>query len=95
MTAIHALVRVQVEDDGPGIEAEHLDRIFEPFFTTKEVGRGTGLGLAISYGVVSRHSGEIRVRTERGRGTCFEVDLPVAFTPAPDAVAADETRSET
>ncbi len=86
-------VRIEVEDDGPGIEPEHLDRIFEPFFTTKEVGRGTGLGLAISYGVVSRHSGGIRVRTEPGCGTCFEVDLPVAFTPAPDAVATDEAGS--
>ncbi|MDJ0866533.1 MAG: ATP-binding protein [Myxococcota bacterium] len=82
-------VRVEIEDDGAGIEPEHLDHIFEPFFTTKEVGRGTGLGLAISYGVVSRHSGEIRVRSEPGRGTCFQVDLPVTFTPARDPVTGE------
>jgi signal transduction histidine kinase len=71
------MVEVEVEDDGKGIEAEHLDKIFDPFFTTKEVGKGTGLGLAISYGIVTRHGGSIRVESQPGRGTRFRVQLPV------------------
>lgn len=55
------------------------------FFTTKAVGRGTGLGLAIIYGVLTRDLAEIRVRSEVGRGACFEVELPVEFSPPDDA----------
>jgi signal transduction histidine kinase len=72
-------VQIEVEDSGCGIPADLLDHIFEPFFTTKEVGKGTGLGLAISYGIVARHCGSIRVRSEPGRGTCFTVELPIKF----------------
>jgi two-component system NtrC family sensor kinase len=91
----HDRVIVQVEDDGPGIPPDVLRRVFEPFFTTKEVGKGTGLGLALSYGIVARHGGELRVRSEVGRGTCFTVDLPIRLPePAvqPDPGSAD-TRS--
>jgi signal transduction histidine kinase len=73
----HGMVEIEVEDDGKGIEPEHLDKIFDPFFTTKEVGKGTGLGLAISYGVVTRHGGSIRVESQPGRRTRFRVQLPV------------------
>jgi len=72
-------VEIDVEDSGCGIPADLVDHIFEPFFTTKDVGRGTGLGLAISYGIVARHRGSIRVRSEPGRGACFTIDLPVKF----------------
>jgi signal transduction histidine kinase len=71
------LVRIDLEDDGGGIPAEHLSRIFEPFFTTKEVGKGTGLGLAISHGIVERHGGRIRVLRSDETGTLFRVELPV------------------
>jgi signal transduction histidine kinase len=70
-------VVVEVEDDGPGIEAEHLERIFDPFFTTKDVGKGTGLGLSVTYGIVTRHGGTITVASEPGAGTRFRVELPV------------------
>jgi two-component system NtrC family sensor kinase len=70
-----------VEDDGCGIEPDHLQRIFDPFFTTKDVGQGTGLGLAISFGVISRHGGSIHVESEPGRGSRFSVDLPIKWSP--------------
>ncbi len=68
---------VSIRDSGIGIPAEHLDRIFDPFFTTKEIGAGTGLGLSTSYNIVKRHGGEIRVVSEKGEGTLFEVRLPL------------------
>ena len=67
---------VTIRDDGVGIKAEDQARIFEPFFTTKDVGAGTGLGLSTSYALVKRHGGEIRVKSEVGQGTTFEVWLP-------------------
>ncbi|GLI34427.1 sensor histidine kinase [Desulforhabdus amnigena] len=69
-------VRIDVQDEGEGIEPETLEHIFEPFFTTKEVGRGTGLGLAVAYSIVKRHGGRIEVKSEPGRGTVFSVFLP-------------------
>lgn len=70
-------VFVSVTDTGCGIPEEIRQRIFEPFFTTKEVGKGTGLGLSISYDIIRKHSGEITVESEQGRGTTFIVRLPV------------------
>jgi signal transduction histidine kinase len=69
---------VIVEDDGPGIPPEIIDRIFDPFFTTKPVGEGTGLGLGIAYQVVRSHGGAIRVDSTPGRGARFRVELPLA-----------------
>jgi PAS domain S-box-containing protein len=70
-------VEIAVEDDGIGIEPEHVARIFDPFFTTKKVGMGTGLGLSTCYSIVRRHGGTIRVESRRGRGTLFRVRLPL------------------
>ncbi len=68
-------VRIDVRDEGAGIQNEHLSHIFEPFFTTKDVGSGTGLGLAVAYGIVRDHGGWIEVQTELGKGTLFRVFL--------------------
>ncbi len=75
------LVRVRVEDTGPGIPPERIDRIFQPFFSTKLSSGGTGLGLAISYDIVRRHGGTIAVASEPGAGACFTVELPRLLQP--------------
>jgi two-component system NtrC family sensor kinase len=69
-------VWVEVEDNGKGIQPEHLGRIFEPFFTTKAVGKGTGLGLSLSYGIVKKHGGRIEVKSTPGKGSVFKMVLP-------------------
>ena len=69
-------VRLSVQDTGPGIPPDHLERIFKPFFTTKAAGKGTGLGLAVVQSVVCRHSGAVWVESAPGQGTTFHVLLP-------------------
>lgn len=81
-------VRLTVGDTGAGIEAAVVDRIFDPFFTTKQTGEGTGLGLSVVHGIVTDLGGAIRVETAPGKGTTFEIWLPVAGEiPAPAAEA--------
>jgi signal transduction histidine kinase len=70
-------VRVNITDDGCGIDPDDLQKIFEPFFTTKPVGEGTGLGLWVSYGIVKSFRGDITVHSTPGEGTSFCVVLPL------------------
>jgi C4-dicarboxylate-specific signal transduction histidine kinase len=72
------VVRVEVEDTGPGVPPEHESKLFQPFFTTKPVGEGTGLGLSVSYGIVRSFSGTIGYRRAVHGGAIFFVDLPAA-----------------
>lgn len=68
---------IRVRDTGTGIEEDHLAQLFDPFFTTKEVGEGTGLGLSVSYGLIQEHGGRIEVSSQPGKGSEFQIYLPV------------------
>lgn len=77
-------VLISVCDTGCGIEPEYLNRVFEPFFTTKDVGEGTGLGLAVAYGIIQAHNGRIEIESTPGKGSCFQVALPLQDHHAED-----------
>lgn len=69
--------RIEVIDNGPGMDEQTRKRIFEPFFTTKEVGLGTGLGLSVSYFIISeQHNGTMTVESSPGKGARFIIRLP-------------------
>jgi signal transduction histidine kinase len=72
------LVEIRILDTGVGIKKEDLENIFDPFFTTKAPDKGTGLGLSISLRIVESLGGEIRVKSEAGKGSTFEVYFPAA-----------------
>ena len=74
---IGRFVRLSVSDTGFGIDPEIIKHIFEPFFTTKGVGKGTGLGLSVIYGIVKQHNGWIDLHSEKGKGSDFNIYLPV------------------
>jgi PAS domain S-box-containing protein len=82
-------VRIDVQDDGTGMDDPVLERLFEPFFTTKAPGRGTGLGMSTSHAIVVAHLGFLEVDTEVGRGTTFRVHLPVAAGAVASLRASD------
>lgn len=75
-------VRIEVADNGPGMEEAVRIRVFEPFFTTKEPGEGTGLGLSVSYFIITtNHGGTIRVDSQPGQGATFIIELPFGGHP--------------
>src|SRR5581483_11540572 len=71
------MVEILFSDTGTGIDPCHLDHLFDPFFTTKPVGKGTGLGLAVVHGIIQDHGGEINVESTLGKGTTFQIRLPL------------------
>jgi C4-dicarboxylate-specific signal transduction histidine kinase len=70
-------VRLEVQDDGPGVKPEDEPKLFQPFFTTKPVGKGTGLGLSVSYGIIESYGGAIGYRNNEWGGATFFFELPV------------------
>ena len=70
-------VRLEVQDDGPGVTPDDEPKLFQPFFTTKPVGKGTGLGLSVSYGIIESYGGTIGHRPNEWGGATFFFELPV------------------
>lgn len=68
------LVKIVITDTGCGLTAEEVERIFNPEYTTKE--KGLGLGLSLAHEIIRGHGGEIRVRSQKGEGTVFEIFMP-------------------
>jgi len=64
----------EIEDQGHGIDPEHIQKIFEPFFTTRS--KGTGLGLAFASQVIAEHSGIVSAQNKEGGGALFRVEIP-------------------
>jgi C4-dicarboxylate-specific signal transduction histidine kinase len=89
-------VRLEVQDDGPGVKPEDEPKLFQPFFTTKPVGKGTGLGLSVSYGIIESYGGAIGYRNNEWGGATFFFELPVTepaarpITPAKGTARPDD-----
>ena len=84
-------VLLSVMDTGEGIAPEFRGKIFEPYFTTKEVGKGTGMGLATVHGIVQSYGGSITCESQLGKGTVFQIYLPIAAALPLQATEHQET----
>jgi len=77
-------IKIAFKDNGVGIPQENFSKLFEPFFTTKKKGKGVGLGLSVAYGIIEEHGGSIHVNSKKGKGTIFNIKLPLkqlSFSP--------------
>ncbi len=75
VAGIGRVVRIRIQDTGPGIPASMQDKIFQPFFSSKE--EGTGLGLSIAARIIEEHGGSINVKSLAGEGAAFTITLPL------------------
>ncbi|MEE9409626.1 MAG: MEDS domain-containing protein, partial [Candidatus Heimdallarchaeota archaeon] len=87
-------VKLQIKDDGIGMEREVLDRAFEPFFTTKETGKGSGLGLAQVYGIVRQSNGFINIKSDINKGTEVNIYLPEFTGEVQEVIQEEETNPD-
>ena len=86
-------VRLEVQDDGPGVAPEDEPKLFQPFFTTKPVGKGTGLGLSVSYGIIESYSGSIGYHPNEWAGATFFFELPVTEPARPPSSSSARSAS--
>jgi len=84
-------IKIEVQDNGPGVPPHLEEKIFEPFFTTKEVGAGTGLGLSIAHGIISEHNGRIYHSRPKEGGACFVIELPIVEPQTPVLTKVEKT----
>jgi PAS domain S-box-containing protein len=84
------LIQILIEDSGPGVPTELVDKIFEPFFTTKEVGTGTGLGLSIAHSIMTEHQGRITYHPSPMGGAGFILEFPILGLDAAAAGAVEK-----
>jgi signal transduction histidine kinase len=75
LSALEAVAKIEIEDNGAGIPERDLGKIFSPFYSTKQ--KGTGLGLSIAWKIVKAHGGDIKAESEVGHGTKFSIVLPM------------------
>lgn len=71
-------VHITISDNGHGIPEELRDKIFDPFFTTKDVNKGTGIGLSLVHNFIAEINGKIKISSEQGVGTSFQIEIPLA-----------------
>ncbi len=71
------LIQVVIQDTGKGMDETTMSQIFDPFYTNKPLGQGTGLGLSVSHGIIEALGGNIKVTSQKKKGTTFFVNLPV------------------
>lgn len=84
-------VLIEVQDNGTGMPPEVIERIFDPFFTTKDLGKGTGLGLSTTLAIIKGHHGFLRVQSEMGEGSKFQLYLPAHEADGVEPIPAAET----
>ncbi len=84
-----------ISDTGSGMDSKTMERVFEPFFTTKPVNKGTGLGLSVVHGIITQHKGAITVSSEPGKGSTFNIYLPLIDKQEPIEQANHPTETTT
>ena len=71
------IIKIDITDNGMGIDNDNLNKIFDPFFTTKQVGEGLGLGLSLAHGIIEGHDGTIDIISKVNKGTTVTIQIPI------------------